>query len=190
MDQRILFVALGVAALAFASLAFASGGNGWTAAGFGPQDWNGTRPMPPGGWNGTFRGHGMMRGFDGNETRMQNQTARAETMKQFQQAVLSGDYATAKNLSATYGFGGPMFGKLNESTFAKYSQIAALESQLRQELGLNATGMMPPLLEKPGFANRPGMKSGLGMMGPEFAKGMRQGFRKGASQGNNQTTQQ
>ena len=38
MDRRILFVVLGVAALALAGLAFAAGGQGWNVAGIGPQD--------------------------------------------------------------------------------------------------------------------------------------------------------
>ena len=175
MDQRIMLVVLGVAALAFAGLAFAAGGQGWNASG-----------LQAGSWNGTIKGHGMMRGFDGNGTQSQNRTVRMEEMKQFEQAVLSDDYSTAKNLSREYGFGGPMLEKLNETTFAKFSQIANLESQLRQELGMNATGMMPPMIGGPGFGNRPGMKSGRGMMEPEFAKGMR----KGINQNTNQTAQQ
>ncbi|MCX6770824.1 MAG: hypothetical protein NTX79_02100 [Candidatus Micrarchaeota archaeon] len=186
MDRRILFVVLGVAALALAGLAFAASGQGWNVTGFGPQDWNGTRMASPEGWNGTFRGHGMMRegvngtraqppeGWNGtrmmrgetNGAQMLNRTARADEMKQFEQAVLSDDYPTAKNLSAAYGFGGPLFGKLNATTFATYSQIANLESQLRQELGMNATGMMPPgpMMGGPGFGGMPGT-AGRGMGG-------------------------
>ena len=61
-----------------------------------------------------------------------------------------------------------------------------MESQLETELGLNATGMMPPRLDKPGFGMRQGMKERGGAKGPEFAKGMRHGFGKNT----NQTTQQ
>ena len=186
MDRRIMFVVLGVAALALAGLAFAAGGQGWNATGFDPQNWNGTvqghRMMRShGSENAT--GSGMMRG---NGTQALNMTARAEEMKQFEQAVLSDDYSTAKQLNTEYGVGGPIFGKLNETTFAKFSQIANLESQLRQDLGLNATGMMPPEIGGPGFGMRPGMKGGRGMMEPGFAKGMRKGFNQNA----NRTTQQ
>ncbi len=180
MDRRIMFVILGAAALALAGLAFAAGGQGWNATGFGPQDWNNTRMAASAGENGTFRGHGMMRG---NSTQEQDRTAREEEMKQFEQAVLADDYSAAKSLNTQYGVGGPMFGKLNETTFATFSQIAVLESQLRQELGMNATGMMPPLMGGPEFGNGPGMKGGRGMMEPEFAKGMH----KGITQNTNQT---
>ena len=205
MDRRIMFVVLGVAALALAGLAFAAGGQGWNAGGIGPQDWNGThmkwngtRMMPPNGGNETFRGHGMMRG-EGNGTRAApaNMTAVKEAKDQFDSAVLSDDYATAKNLSEMYGFGGPVFKKLNETTFATVSQIASLDSQLRQQLGLNATGNMPPIgnmqiggMRGMGGWNVPGVRSGQGMMGPEFAKGMRQNFRQGANQNTNKTQQQ
>ena len=179
MDRRIMFVILGAAALALAGLAFAAGGQGWNATGFGPQDWNGTRMAASSGENGTFRGHGMMRG---NSTQEQNRAAREEEMKQFEQAVLADDYSSAKSLSTQYGFGGQMFAKLNETTFAKFSQIAVLESQLRQELGMNATGMMPPLIGGPEFGMGPGMKRGMGMMGPEIAKGMGHGKKQATNQ--------
>ena len=175
MDNRIMFVALGVAALALAGIAFAAGGQGWNVTGVSHQD-----------WNGTLKGHGMMRGLEGNGTRILNRTAMAQERASFQQAVLADDYSTAKNLSGEYGFGGPLFGKLNETTFAKYSQIANLESQLRQELGLNGTGMMP-MMGNPGpkqFAN--GFRAGEQM---GFVKGMRHGIRQ-TNQDTNQTQQQ
>jgi hypothetical protein len=179
MDRRILFVILGAAALALAGLAFAAGGQGWNVTGFGPQDWNGTRMAAPAGENGTFRGHAMLRG---NGTEELNRTAREDEAKQFEQAVLADDYSAAKSLNTQYGVGGPMFGKLNETTFAKFSQIAVLESQLRQELGMNATGMMPPLIGGPEFGNGPGMKGGRGMMAPDFAKGMGHGNKQATNQ--------
>ena len=181
-----MFVALGVAAIAFAGLAFAAGGNGWSAAGFGPQGWNGTqgeRGMMR-GWEGNGSCGGQappMQGLNGTRAAPPNMTAMKEAKGEFDKAVLSNDYSTAKNLSEKYGFGGPLFAKLNGTTFAKYSQIAALESQLGQELGINGTGMEPPI-------GRMGM-GGPGMMGEGFAKGMRHGFMKG-SLGINQTTQQ
>ena len=183
MDRRIMFVVLGVAALALAGLAFAAGGQGWNATGFDPQNWNGTvqghRMMRShGSENAT--GSGMMRG---NGTQALNMTARAEEMKQFKQAVLSDDYATAKQINTEYGVGGPIFGKLNETTFAKFSQIANLESQLRQELGLNATGT-PPMMG--GFGAKP-FARGF-MEGRQL--GLKQGMHRGLKIGTNQTKQQ
>ena len=185
MDRRIMFVALGIAALALAGLAFAAGGQGWGALGFGPQgngtggphDWNGTRAAQPGGWNASFSGRGMMRGGFGNSTGMAppNMTAAKEAKGNFDSAVLSDDYATAKSLNAQYGFGNPIFGKLNETTFATYSQIASMEKQLRQELGLNATSA-PPM----------GAGRMRGIANQAFEKGMRQGFRIGNRQNTNQ----
>ena len=174
-----MLVVLGVAALAFASLAFATGGQGMA------RNWQG---------DGNTTGCGMMRGGagDGNGTfaHAMNKTGmprfNSTEQKAFEAAVESGDFAAATKLHGEYGFGGPLLGKLNETTFAKYSQIANLESQLETELGLNATGMMPPMQGKLGFGMRPGMQGGRGMMAPEFAKGMRQGNK----QTTNQTTQQ
>jgi len=158
MDQRIMLVVLGAAALALAGLPFAAGGHGWNETGASPQD-----------WNGTFGGRGMMRGLELNGTHIAppNMTAMKEAKDKFDQAVLSGDYPAAKNLSATYGFGGPIFGKLNSTTFAKYSQIANLESQLRQELGLNGTVTAMPV----------GMGQGKFMQG--FMEGRHLGFEQG-----------
>lgn len=56
--------------------------------------------------------------------------------QQFIQAIESGNYATAEQLHQQYGFGGKLFDKLNETTFAKYSQIYALTTELREELGM------------------------------------------------------
>ena len=189
MDQRILLIVLGVGALAFASLAFASGGQAWSA--------NGTQLDS---WNGTAMRHGMMRGIqgggnatgcsmmreEGNGTFAQSGAQRFNSAEQkaFEAAVESGDFTAATKLHEEYGFGGQMFGKLNATTFAKFSQVHKLQAELMTDLGMNATGMMPPLLEGPGFGNGQGMRGGRGMMEPEFAKGMHQG------KDTNQTTQQ
>ncbi len=69
----------------------------------------------------------------------------APEMQAFNKAVESGDYQTAQQLHQEYGFGGPIFDKLNETTFAQYSQIRNLQNQLAIELGLNGSmmGMNP-----------------------------------------------
>ncbi|MFA5106616.1 MAG: hypothetical protein WC506_06685 [Candidatus Micrarchaeia archaeon] len=95
--------------------------------------------------NESFNGtRGLMRGREA-----MNGTFNSTAMEEFQNAVLSGDYAAASSLHSEYGFGGPMFGKLNETTFATYSQIAVLSRQLHEELGLNST--------------MPGLHEGIGM---------------------------
>ena len=99
----------------------------------------------------------------------------------FENAVLGGDYDTAKSLDEKYHFGGPLFGKLNQTTFSTYSQIAKLRQQLMAELGLNQTapdglGQMsggmhgeprPPCgNETSGNATADQFPSGAGPMGP------------------------
>lgn len=68
-----------------------------------------------------------------------NETQFSQLQSQFESAVLSGDYATAKELHSSYGFGGRLFGKLDESTFAQYSQLRKLESALLEKLGEGPT---------------------------------------------------
>ena len=192
MDRRIMFVVLGIAALALAGLAFAAGGQGWNATGLSQQNWDGTaqghKIMRGGPGNVNETGCGMMRRGEGNGTFAQAGAPRFNSTEQkaFKAAIESGDFAAATKLHEEYGFGGKMFEKLNATTFVKFSQIANLESQLETELGMNATGMMPPLLNRPGFGMRPGVQGGRGMMEPEFAKGMRHGF----DENTNQTTQE
>jgi len=175
MDQKIMLVVLGVAALAFASLAFATNGQG------NAQGWQGNENATGCSMRAEMAGNGNGTCVRAGEPRV-NSTER----EAFKTAVETGDFAAATKLHEEYGFGGQVFEKLNETTFAKFSQIANLESQLSQELGLNATGRMPPLLDAPCFGNKQGMKSGRGMMGQEFAKGMRNRF----NQETNQPTQQ
>ena len=57
-------------------------------------------------------------------------------LAQFRQALLSGDWQTAESLHAQFGFGGPFFDRLNQTTFGQYSQILNLSMQLREELGM------------------------------------------------------
>ena len=184
MDQRIMLVVLGVAALAFASLAFASGGQGWNASGLQAGSWNGTiqghgmmrgfdwnetHAQLPEGWNGTR----MMRGFDGNGTRMAPQgnesCAGRGTMprfnsteqKAFEAAVDSGDFTAAAKLHEEYGFGGPMFEKLNATTFARFSQVHRLQSGLMADLGMEK---MPGMMAGEGFGRMQGGRGkGMGM---------------------------
>ena len=182
MDQKILFVVLGAAALALAGLAFATGGQGMARGWQGDENATGCNMMPE--WAG-----------NGNETCANaknlagmprfNETAHEE----FEAAVESGDFASATKLHEEYGFGGPMFEKLNATTFAKFSQMHRLRSELAADLGMENG---PAMMGRAGFGRMQGgkgmqgMKSGLGRMGPEFAKGMRHGFNQGA----NQTTQE
>lgn len=80
----------------------------------------------------------------------------------FLKAVENGDYSEAKKLHDEYGFGGPIFDKLNETTFAKFAQIQKLQKELATELGFGGNGQMPPIM---GFGMRegPGMMHGKGM---------------------------
>ena len=139
-----------IAILAFAGMAFAAGGwrgnfmmgnyqnysNGtYNGSGFarGHMAANGTN------WNGTsFQPRGF--GMGGRANQSFNKTEAAS----FQSAVLSGDFATAQQLHNEYGFGSPLFDRLNATTFAQVSQIANLQQQiagirktLGQELGFN-----------------------------------------------------
>lgn len=163
-----------MAALAFASLSFASGGQGW-AAGNGMQEWNGTakgQGMMNGGarpeWAGSenctraLNMTGMMRGRAGeNGTFAQTGAQRFNSTEQkaFQAAVESGDFAAATKLHEEYGFGGPMFEKLNATTFAKFSQVHKLQSELMADLGMEK---MPGMMAGEGFGKMQG-KRGMGM---------------------------
>ena len=151
-----------------------------------PLDWNiHSGPMPNATFdgNGAWRGHGPM-GCAGNSTnctamprpggngmrwgnetangtafqlRRGNSTANATQLQSFRQAVASGDYQSALQLHETYGLGGPIFGKLNSTTFEAYSHIYNLQEQLRNatsglmsQLGLNASQRAPPEKQMPG----------------------------------------
>lgn len=97
-----------------------------------------------------------------------NATFNQTQADQFKQAVQSGDYQTALQLHQQYGIGGRLFDRLNSTTFATYSQIYGLQSQLhtlngqlRQELGISqntSAGAHPN-----STAARPGFGFGRGM---------------------------
>jgi len=65
--------------------------------------------------------------------------------EQFQTAVETGDFAIAKSLHEQYGFGGNVFDSLNETSFAKFTQMhnavqagdSATAEQIRSELRAN-----------------------------------------------------
>ena len=109
-----------------------------------PRFWgnesNETKPewlgMPP-----RFEGNGSNgtapTGFGRNAD---NGTFNETALQDFDNAVLAGDYTSALQLHGTYGFGGPIFDRLNSTTFAKLSQIQNLQHELAKELGLNNTG--------------------------------------------------
>jgi hypothetical protein len=144
MDQKIMG-AIVVSILAFAGLAFAV------------PIWQKNSE----GQNETARWQEMA-----NQTQHGNST----DLLQFRQALSDGDFAAAKKLHDDYGFGGPLFGKLNESTFAKYAEISKLSQELRQELGMNATGMEPPMMGGFGRGGR-AMGRGQEFEGNETGKG-------------------
>ena len=112
-----------LAVLAFVGFAFAVSGGHFALPGSG---WHQGRPNLNGShWNMSARN---MTGCP--------QNASAE-FAQFKTAVESGDYASAKALHEQYGFGGRLFGLLNETTFPKYSQAFKLRDELMGELGLD-----------------------------------------------------
>ncbi len=125
MDMKIIGAVFVVAILAFVGIGYATN---WYHGGM-----NGTA------MNQTWSGHGNMsrtgHGFQtppGNFTR-----ANSTTIQQFEQSIKSDDFQTAMELHTTYGLGGPIFDKLNSTTFSQYSQIADLQAQLDRELGMN-----------------------------------------------------
>ena len=163
MDMKILAAALALSLIAFVGVAFAmpnwQNGN-WGAAGqnrtLHNATWNG--PCQNATWqNATWH----VRGNWQNLTR-----PNATEIEQFKHALQTGDYETAKHFYDAYGIGGRLFGKLNETTFAKYSQIYNLQNELRQELGLNGQSDIGPQFEV-------GADSGFG-----FIPGMRQHMRQ------------
>lgn len=143
MDKKILAAAFAATLLVFAGVAFAM--PGW-------QKWdgnaqNGTGLVQP-CMNGTWEGRGPGQGLALRANLTEQHT-------QFEDAVEAGDYTAAKGLHEQYGFGGPLFNKLDETTFAKYAQIHKLQQELRQELGLNETMGMG--FGRAGFPGEPGM---------------------------------
>lgn len=96
---------------------------------------------------GNFTGKQFGRGL--------NQRPNFTQMDDFENAIEKADYETAKQLHEEYGLGGPLFEKLNETTFAKYAQIRKLNTELMQELGLEHD--MPA-----------GMEKGIGLPGREM----------------------
>jgi len=104
-------------------------------------------------------------GVQPNATAAQKKYQDTAEHAQFAAAVSNGDWAAAKQLHDTYGFGGPMFDRLTEQTFAKYSSIHKLESQLStlrgelaSELGMNET----PRIGRGGFEGGKGVMRGFG----------------------------
>ncbi len=127
-----------------------NGADGTAFAGFGPRH------------NGT---NGSAIGPEPRNFEFANGTNVSALISRFDSAVLSGDYSTAKQLNTEYGFGGPMFAALNESTFPKYSRISNLEKELRAELGMDSANAGFPA-QRPGFGQGFGPKPmGRGMMG-------------------------
>ena len=154
METKTMAAAFAVALLVLAGAAFAM--PNWFGGFFGGQpqsmqnnetgqnqtgSWHGSRGMMNGtGWQnqtGIYPGHARGSGMGYNATNNQ-------TIQEFNTAVQSGDYQTALQLHQQYGIGGPVFDKLNATTFATYSQIYNLQSQLHtlegqlgQAIGMN-----------------------------------------------------
>src|SRR5208283_157805 len=102
-----------------------------------PSIYSGVGNMTGHNWNATWHMK-MTRNF--NRPRF-NITA----MQDFGQALISGNYSAAQQLNAEYGLGGPIFSRLNETTFGQLSQIFQLRGELNQELG-NSTGGLRPFM--------------------------------------------
>ena len=166
MDMKFI-AALGIiAVIAFVGIGYASwrGMTGWGAQQIG--SWNNSSIMR---W-----GMGHMGAWN-NSTVAFNATQLA----QFQQAIESGDYAAAQQLHDEYGFGGQLFAKLNQTTFAQYSQIAVLQSQLKnltatlgQELGFKGQGMVFAAGRMHGMGGMMQPSSDGNKMGRGFGRGM------------------
>ena len=125
MDLKILAVVAVLVTLVGLAVAMPSIYNGYMNA-----TWHGN-------WSRNVTAHrpNMM----GSRCNMTNSTFNATGIQEFKQAVMDGNYSEARQLHSEYGLGGRMFGCLNESTFAQYSQIMKLGSDLRRELGMNDT---------------------------------------------------
>ena len=108
MDLKILAVVLLVAVLALGGMAFAT-------------NFQMDKPMI-----------GKWKKPDSNSTSPPD----LSKLMEFHDAVLSSDYETAKSLHDKYGFGGRIFDKLNQTTFAEFSQIKNMQKHLGEELGL------------------------------------------------------
>lgn len=194
MNMKIPLAAFAIVLIACAGIVLAM--PGWNKKMMNPQGWQnetqqnstcggrmGPRFMdlPANESNRTMYGRRMEMDFDLNESNKTMHMRRMEmnmasfnstAIEQFNQAVEDGDYQTAKQLHETYGLGGGLFDKLNETTFAKYSQIQKLISELRQELGMDGqSGNGPGLGE--GFEMGPGFGGFPGNMGFGFGHGMR-----------------
>ena len=146
-----------IAIIALAGITFAAGG------------WRGGYMMGN-NTNGTVAGNGFMRGYvAGYNAKYANATYNQTDATNFKSAVLSGDWATASQLHSEYGFGSPLFDRLNATTFAQVSQIANLQQQiagirktLGQELDFNASAA--PGMRAGGFGSMKGFGMSRGGM--------------------------
>jgi hypothetical protein len=142
MDMKILAAALAISLIALVGVAFAM--PNWNNGNFGAAGQNRTLhnatwkgPCQNATWqNATWHGRGNW-----NLTR-----PNATDIEQFKYALQAEDYQAAKHFYDAYGIGGRLFGRLNETTFVKYARICNLQSELRQELGLNEQQDYGPML--------------------------------------------
>jgi len=185
MENKTMAAAFAVALVVLAGAAFAA--PNWFGGFFGGQGTQNNQP-PMAQNNATWQnqtGFGHGRGFGYNmavgtlhERGMGFNATNNQTVQEFKAAVQSGDYQTALQLHQQYGIGGPVFDRLNATTFATYSQIynlqgqvRTLKSQLGQAIGMNmqlAAGTqlhagarpMGMMARQRGFSNGRGMRSG------------------------------
>lgn len=166
MDFKLIVIAA-VALLVFGGAAFAA--SSWQGAG----SMHGFNRTMPDGMNctGFGRGHGgnfngtMPDGAQGAPWGNGNDADFTLARANFSAALAAVDYASAKALHEQYGFGGPVFEKLNESTFPKYAEINNLQAELMDELGVtDGPGMGNFGFEPRGFGRGPerGMRRGQG----------------------------
>ena len=102
-----------------------------------------------------YNGVGNMTGHDWNATwHMARNSTRpgfnVTAIQDFNQALISGNYSEAQQLNTEYGVGGPIFSRLNETTFDQLSQMLQLRNELRQELGNSTAGFVRPIMARHG----------------------------------------
>jgi hypothetical protein len=163
MDLKIIAIVL-LASLAFAGAVFAVPG-----LHAGLDNWLGRNASMNGTWHGCGpmqNGSNMPCGFGPGNGSLHNAAwfgrgsgnapvrANATEISAFRQAVLDNDYQAAKQLHDEYGLGGPFFERLNETTFADYSEMSNLANKLRQELGIGNQTISGRTHAGAGFAGR------------------------------------
>ena len=131
-------------------------------------------PWDSGVFGGMGHGNGPFGNGTGNNTNA--------TLEAFRTAVTNGDYATAKQLSAQYGFAQKWMSVLDEESFKLFSRI---QNDLQPKNAAEAQTLMAQLKTKLGD-KFPQVMGGMGMMRSKsgaWAKGFEQGFGRGMGKG-------